>query len=229
MFGAEDSVFTDSQLRAAIFSTYQKPDRFYWEDRSGSAPYYLTTWSLAPTVLIPWEELTTDDLAQARQWVDSCQAHSNHVAPVNMDEPVITLRYFEFEPIPTPGMGSVQMRVTRSSYIDRANGSMSSITGDAYYGALQQQPIDLDAARGIAEYVWYLGTNGYGNVKPLTSFSRVASSEIVHTIFSAMLTGPSEVGDPAKISLIRTDYHIDRQTGAVAIGGAVVRSIPPQP
>ena len=226
VFGAQDSVFTDYELRAAMFSTYSGPAGFYTEDHSTTTPYYVNVWSVhSPYVreFLPRYELSTDDPAQARLWADSTIAYSNGMGPMGSAEPLVTPRYIEFlVPLGSRGWG-LRLRAHRASYLDRSRADRLT---DPFLGTLRVRPIDPVAARGVAEYLWFLTYLSSGKSKPLTSFSRISSYGVVHLVFSATrLKDVVTPGSQEMIGLMRSEYWIDGLTGDISLRRVFVRNI----
>jgi hypothetical protein len=226
VFGERDSVFSDQDLRAAVFSTYAGPPNFYTEDHSTSFPSYLNFAGIhSPDAreFLPRYELSTDDPVEARQWADSTVAYSHGLGPMSSAEPVITERYIQFLVPMGSGRYSLRLRAHRASYLDRSRAGRLT---EPFLGTLRVRPIDPSAARGAAEYLWFLAYISNGNTKPLTSFSRITSDGVVHLVFSATrLHDPVDPKRRDTIGLMRSEYRIDGLTGDITLRRSFVRYI----
>jgi hypothetical protein len=226
VFEAEDSVFTDDELRAAFFSSYEGPPGFYAEAHDGSAPYYVNTWSIHSPYdrsYRPRFELSTEDSVQARQWADSTVAYSIGVAPLDSSPPAVTDRYFEFHTISGPPSTTLRLRIHRATYFDRSTEGPRG--PDWGVGALQVRPIDASAARGLAEYLTFLEFYST-RAKPLSSFARKEGA-VVHVIF---WVGSGDFGvGPETIRLWRDEYRVYSDSGDTVRRREMVRSIPAIP
>jgi len=223
-FGPMDSVFTDSELRDACFSNYQGPSGFYRENANPVFTFYMTTWSIHhDNVSRPLQELSTDDPREARTWADSTHAYVYGSSPFDTTGPIVTDRFFEFEPVPTAGKYSHRFRVHRSSYLIRS--PEGTPNWDWSYGTFQVRPINEVAMRGLAEYAWFQRSGGDSETKPLTSFSRDKDNEIAHIIYWA--TAYYMYAEPPKvITLLRTEYDVDIASGVVTGHDKEIRTIP---
>jgi len=226
-FGPQDSVFTDRDLRAAIFSSYTGPPGFYTEDHSTSSPAYLNSWSIhSPYVreFLLRYELSTDDPGEARLWADSSIAYSHGAGPLSSDGPLVTERYIEFlAPLGTRGY-SLGLRAHRASYLDRSRAGRLT---DPFLGTLRVRPVTPAAARSVAEYLWFLTYYPSGKTKPLTSFSRTSNGSVVHMVYSATWLHDSVTGRE-EILLLRSEYWIDSVTGDITLRRDFVRYISPK-
>lgn len=225
VFGLADSVFTDQQLIAAVYSSYEGPPGFYAEPATTIAPYYVNTASIAPPCCREpvWRELATDDPAQARAWADSSVAYSNHVAPLDTTA-FVTEKYIEFRPGPvvSPNQG-VAMRAHRLAYLDRW--ARDRLHPDSLEGRLNARPIDAAAARKVAEYLWYVDHRQIHGEKALSSFGRDEGNVLVHVVFQTRLVmGDYDMRDV--ISLIRSEYRVSRTTGDIVRRELLVRTVP---
>ena len=229
VFGATDSVFTDQQLRAAANSLYPGPVGFYAESRPANytAPQYLTTVNVAACGTRPdqWIELSTDDTAEALAWVETSAVCDGSYPEVVSGSLAITQRYIEYLTFRSSEGARHPVRVHRASYIDRSG--YDRFHPGASIGTLVVRPVDGAAARGVAEYLWYIDhPYAWPNRKVLTSFSHASGGSVLHTIYSVYsTTGMGLLGPYPVIELLRDDYRIDTSTGAITSGGGMVRAI----
>jgi hypothetical protein len=231
VFGASDSVFADSQLAAAVSTTYSGPAGFYLEQRPATyaPPLYVSTITVAPSGSFPdrWVELSTEDAAQARTWVVASLVHAGSDHVVDPGPPTVTSRYMEFETY-RPGDTSRQpMRAHRASYLDRSGFDLYH--PGSQIGVLVVRPVDNDAVRGVAEYLWSLD-HRYSwpgpDTKVLTSFSRASEGSILHSIFFVELrTGFGLFGPTTWVELNRDDYRVDSASGAITFLATHVRDL----
>jgi hypothetical protein len=224
VFGAADSVFSDDQLLAAIYSPYTYPPGFYQEPPTRVAPYYVNTVSIAPLCCRTeeWRELSTDDPAQARAWADSSVAYSSNVETLDTTA-IVTEKYIEFRPGPvtSPNLG-VPMRAHRLAYIDRW--MRDRFHPDSLEGRLNARPLDAAATRGVAEYLWYLEQRQIYGSKVLSSFGRDDPGSFVQVLFHTQLNmGDWNMCD--QINLFRSEYRVNKRTGDIVRRDVLVRSV----
>src|SRR5262245_25584403 len=143
VLSGRDTVFTNEQLLQTAYSDYTLPPGFYAEPGSSPWPYYVNTLSIVDLhhqPPEPWSQLATEDVNEARAWAEASVANSNGVAPISPAAPTATERYFEFAPVPAPGLTAVTMRIHRSSYVTGVPWDGS--TPSTALGTFRKRPID---------------------------------------------------------------------------------------
>lgn len=207
-----------------MFTDYTGPAGFYSEPWSSTDPLYVSTLSIAESGSRPdqWVELSTEDTVQARSWADSTAAvHFGGPYTVDPMPPRVTQRYFEFA-LRHADRGSWPVRVHRSSYLVRSGFDLFH-TGSVI-GTLMMRPIDESAARGLAEYLWFLDHRQDSGTKVATSFSRLSQGSILHTIFFVHREyGIGLFGPYTSLQLFRNDYRIDSATGVITMNQTFIR------
>ncbi len=229
VFGASDSVFTDQQLRAAAYSLYAGPAGFYSEQHPATyaAPLYMSTLSVAPCDSRPgqWVELSTDDSTQARAWADASVACASDSFIVDAGPPTVNQRYIEFVTY-RPGEGPRHpLRVHRASYLDRSG--FDRFHPGRFIGVLVLRPVDNAAARGVAEYLWYVDhPYAWPDTRVLTSFSRASAGSVLHTVYFVRRTiGIGLFGSYPIVALLRDDFRVDIANGTITFGETYLREI----
>ena len=223
-FGEHDSVFTDAQLLAAAYSTYTVPPGFYAEPVSTVPCYYVNSgsivdWHYRPA--LPWTELSTEDVLQARAWAELSVAYSTDVAGVAPTPPIVTSRYFEFLDAPGTGVTHVRMRVHRSSYLSGLLTFMPGPSGPL--ATFNERPVGIENVRLLAEYLWTHSGAVLGD-KVLS----VIPLETSHDVDAAMFvvrTARGDYGIHDTIRLSRLDYRVDKLSGDIRYTPTVIRQI----
>ncbi len=214
-FAPGQDAFTDEELLRAAYSNYRAPATFYDEPLAGpSRPYYVNTISVAPLCCQPdqWIELSTDDTGEARGWVDSTAAHSSERTTLDPGPPVVTGRYFEFR---TLGSGPVfGYRVHRRSYLDRDG--VDFLARGVVTGKLNARPLDADAVRGVAEYLWFKDEGSLEGRKALSSFTRSEGDTLRHVIHDVTLMR-GDYGMCDEVVQRRLEYRVVAASGLMLL------------
>jgi len=230
-FGERDSVFTDAQLVAAAYTTYMYPPGFPLEPTPVVPVFYVNTGSIVDDrhrPAVPWTELATEDVQQARAWAESTVANGNLMSAVAPDPPIVTSRYFEFLDVPGLSVTQVRMRVHRSSYLSGVL-TYTLGPGDAL-ATFNERPVAIENVGPLAVYLWWRSAHG-PDEKVLSSFSTDTYREVAHTMYTLALARdeydfPSQ---PDQLYLSRVDYRVDKTTGVIRTRTTFVREVTGRP
>jgi hypothetical protein len=227
VFGSRDSVFTDDQLRAAVYSNYRCPAGCYQETGYRVAPYYVNALSISPPNAQPasdWRDLATEDTAQARAWAESTVSHGSGIAHLDPGPPAVTNRYIEFAPTAGSSPFSPAMRVHRLSYLNPLNFRPWSFYSDSLVGTFNARPVDTTSVRGLAEYLWFKWYREIAGFKVLSSFGSEDGSLVVHTIYDVETSyGDYNLSDD--ITLHRLEFRTSKSTGEIVFRQALMRHV----
>jgi len=223
-FGEHDSVFTDDQLRRVAYSRYTVPPGFYAEPVSTVPSYYVNSgsildWHRRPE--LPWTELSTEDVLQARAWAESSVAYSTAVAGVAPTPPIVTSRYFEFLDAPGTGVTHVRMRVHRSSYL---SGLLTFTPGPSNpLATFNERPVAIENVRPLAEYLWTHSSAVLGD--KVLSVIPLETADDVDAAMFVVRTGRGDFGMHDTIRLSRLDYRVDKLSGDIRYTSTAIREI----
>ena len=230
VFGERDSVFTDAQLLAAGYTSYAYPPGFPIEPVPALQVYYVNSGSILDSFhrpVLPWTELSTEDVQQARAWAESTEANGNPATAVALAPPIVTPRYFEFHAASGTGVAHGGMRVHRSSYL---SGLLTYARGpDDALATFNVRPVAIENVGPLAAYLWWRNTPSYDfGQKVLSSFSTDTPSDVAHTLYT-ILVSPGAFGVSEQIFLDRVDYRVDKSTGVIRVRTTLVREIDGRP
>lgn len=215
-FGTRDSVFSDSQLIAAAYTSYYVPPGFYHEDPP--VPYYVNTVSVKPVCCRPneWRELATEDTTLARAWVDSTVADAHlDIGPAR-----VTARYIEFRST----LGAAY-RVHRSSYLDPVAFVPTFWSSDSLIGTFGVRPVDPAGIRTLAEYLWFKWNRELYGQKVLSSIEGSSSGDaVVHTLYECVLI-LGDFGMHDQIRLYRSEFRVSTTSGEIILRRILQRTV----
>jgi len=182
---------------------------------------------------------TADTLAAARELLVELAMRPS--GWLSISEELETEQFCQFRPREMPYVGKPPIhglrpiryhRVLKSSYLERLDADDSG-------GVLAETPVTPEAFRRFAEWFWYARFQQSAGAKALASEpGEPRDGKLVHVLYTTILDQGS-LGVwriPGRISLKRTVYTCDPETGEFGIESEVVREIegrkrvvPPRP
>ncbi len=207
----------DSEIAALIYdSRYSVPAGFFVDERASTERSYTVHHVLDASRSY---ELCTDDYAVALAWEDADNAsRSVQGYYVGSHE---TVRYFEFirelayeddignvDDLTSPGFA----RVFKCSNTNRDGVDRSLLTG--YAGTLNAHPLDTQAVREFAEYLWQFTFFPAARRKVIASRSDEDGNVLQHTLQLAFAIGQG-TGNCDRIEVAEWRFTADPQTGTV--------------
>jgi hypothetical protein len=170
--------------------------------------YHIKSRQLVPAATTQYE-LCTDDWTEALAWSETVAL----AAPVYLDlvGNDANDRYFELDRVPRDDPQHYErIRVYRCSYLDR-NGVDLGGAGD-FAGTFNRRPLDADALRELAEYLWQFSEYDNANYVVLASTGEAAPNGLEHALTLASL----ERGATCNRVVLRNWTHtVDLATGAL--------------
>ena len=219
-FQPTQTEFSDEEIIDAVYSEYKYPESFYQEELGGIRLFYENTFTLKPLgERDGWVELCTDNRSRASEWVETSTKNSVYLSRyknLTYDERE-TEKFFEFRGIrPKDQQHVILRRVHKCSYFRPRHDKHRKLERGEVLGIFGQRPITIDNVKELIEYLWFIENYNFYGRKVLSSFTSDEGSSIKHTIYETKVV----VGDWGlcdEISLVRTEYVVDRNSGEVTV------------
>lgn len=216
----------NSQIVALLYdNSYNTPDGFFVDERADTARSYTLHHVLDESGSF---ELCTDDYAVAMAWEEN--DNTSRSVQGYFVESYDNARYFEFarelsyqddvgniEDITSPGFA----RVFKCQHTSRDGVDRSLLSG--YAGTINAHPVDADAVRVFAEYLWQFTFFPNARKKVIASVASASSETLDHTLRLAFSTNQGS-GNCDLIEIAEWRFSADKASGEIHKEFAVSRS-----
>ena len=216
----------DNQIAALLYdNSYNTPNGFFVDERANTARSYTLHHVLDESGSF---EVCTDDYAVAMAWEENDNAARS--VQGYFVESYDNARYFEFarelsyqddigniEDITSPGFA----RIFKCQHTNRDGVDRSLLSG--YAGTINALPMDGDAVRVFAEYLWQFTFFPNSRKKVIASVSSASAETLQHTLQLAFSTNQGS-GNCDLIEIAEWRFSADNVSGAIQREFEVTRS-----
>ena len=209
VFNDSTDIF-DQNILAAVYTDYKFPEEFYREDLNGGSIYYENTIS-TQTSDTKWFEHSTNSYDQALAWSETSAVNSAYYRGLVSERE--TEKFFEFRRVWEDNRNDIVLsRVHKFSYLDRS--MYDRFNPNDTLAILRKSPINSESVIELVEYLWFLEVYKITGFKVL--FYRIEeTSQSYNYVLFHIKTSYGDWGLCDKISVLRTVFSVDKQTGAL--------------
>lgn len=221
VFATNQSVFTEAEIRAVVYTSYRYAGDLYTENVTGSSLSYVEApFDMASKYRT---EYSTNDRGVAYNMSKaSIMAISSKYELKNETQ---TEKYFEFEWCKEGTATTWLMRVHKESYINRTN--MTTRPSGNYIGTFNVRPMTTHDIDEVIEYLlwveeYYRGGIGY---KLLSSFTVEEGGAWVQHLYMEAEWQTDNGDSTTHVDVDHFTYTVDKASGEILGNGETVMSL----